>query len=228
MLKTVVAATLAMVATASFLNVGASAQSCDLSGTSRSTLRAPLIYGAQDTPAGYQAPVGQAPAVGDGSTPWGVIPGHTSAPTLIPSIGLTPSNSINSPSYVVPHNPATQSYPGQLGPNTYAPPPPSTPGYDPGMITRPNNFYRPPVTETYVNPGGGISGSAPTQRWGGQTTQDFGRYKYQGTRRYEFGQGQMYGTPSQDGPWQTRPGAQAIQDPYGNRGYGIVQTVAPY
>lgn len=114
----------------------------------------------------------------------------------------------------------------------YAPPPPSTPGYDPGMIYGPRDFYPPPVTVTNIMPGGGIAGSAPTSRWGGQTSRDFGRYKHSGTRKYEFGQGLNGGQTAQDGPWQTLPGAVPTQDRYGNRvsprnGQGIM-TIAPY
>ena len=100
------------------------------------------------------------------------------------------------------------------------------------MITNARDFYRPPVLETNVQPGGGLAGYAPTQRWGGQTTADFGRYKYRGTRSYDWGQQATYGQQSQDGPYQSLPNSQAKQDLYGMRGYGrngsTVMTIAPY
>ncbi len=216
----------------SWLSVPGFAQGCDLSGSPRTTLRTPLIYGAPNSEPFQSAPIGQPPAVGDGNSPAPVHPGMGGPSTLVPSIPLTPANSICYPSYQVPFDPSTQAPAGTLGPSLWAPPPSSTPGSDPGIIHSPLNFYAPPVAVVNVNPGGGISGSAPTQRWGGQTSQDFGRYKHHGTRTSDFGQF-VGGQTSQDGPWQTRAGAQATQDLYGRRqpgsnGYPSTQTIAPY
>ncbi len=209
-----------------------SQQQCDLSGSPTNSLRTPLIIGAPSTPTNMAAPVGQAPAIGDGAVPCGVTPGMTGPSTLLPYHSMTPANSINSPSYVVPFNPATLSTPGSFGPSTYAPAPPSTPGYDPGMVHGPMNFRSPPVSVVPINPGGGIYGSAPTQKWGGQTSTDFGRYRTHGTRKFDFGQQEM-GSCSQDGPNQMRPGAVPTQDLYGRRfparsGMPTTQTIAPY
>jgi hypothetical protein len=208
------------------------AQACNLAGSPRTTLRTPLIYGAPASQPFEMAPEGQPPPIGDGSVPAPVTYGMGGPPTLIPSIPITPSNHINYPSCDIPYNPATQAPPGVLGPSLNAPPPPSTPGYDPGIIDRPMDFYHPPVSVVPINPGGGISGSAPTQRWGGQTTRDFGRYKYEGKRAFDFGQ-QAYGQISQDGPCQTLPGAQPTMDCYGRRqpytnGQTSRQTIAPF
>lgn len=208
------------------------AQGCDLSGSPNSTLRNPLIYGAENAAPFQQPALGQPPAIGDGSCPDPVTPGMGGPPTLIPSIPVTPANNIQYPSYQVPFHPATQAPPGVLGPSIWAPPSPSTPGADPGIIHAPLDFYRPPVAVVPINPGGGISGFAPTQRWGGQTSTDWGRYKHQGKRAFDFGQG-MYGQTSQDGPCQTLPGAVPTQDLYGRRcnvnyGSSQIQTIAPY
>lgn len=208
------------------------AQGCNLAGSPSKTLRSPLIYEAPSTPPGVKAPDGPRVAPGDGRTPNPVVGGHTGAPTLLPYIPRTPvSNTGCGNQYTVPFDPSATHMPGQFGADTYAPPPPSTPGADPGYLPGPRDFYAPPVSVTNINPQGGISGSAPTQRWGGQTTTDFGRYKYQGTRTNDFGQGQYMGSTSQDGPSQTRSGAVATQDLYGNRsprgGSGIM-TYAPY
>lgn len=224
---------LLLVSSAAIVSLPGAFAQCDLSGSPRTTLRTPLIYGAPSASPFEEAPEGQPPAIGDGSTPAGVNPGMGGPPTLLPAVPTTPANNICYPSYQIPYSPAEQSYPGEFGPNTWAPPPPSTPGSDPGIIHAPLDFYRPPARVVPVNPGGGISGSAPTQRWGGQTTADFGRYKYEGKRRYDFGQG-MYGQTSEDGPCQVRPGAVPTQDLYGRRlrygptGGTNIQTIAPY
>jgi hypothetical protein len=226
--KTIITAT----ATLSLLLAAqaAFAQGCNLSGSPSTTLRNPLIYGAPNSAPFEEAPEGQPPAIGDGSTPAPVTRGMYGGPTLIPTQNWSVPN-INSGSYQVPYSPATQAPPGVLGPSTWAPPPPSTPGYDPGIIQNKLDFYAPPARVVSVRPGGGIQGSASNQRWGGQTTEDFGRYKHVGKRKFDFGQG-MYGQTSEDGPCQTRPGASSTYDLYGRRqrtdGSCNVQTIAPY
>ena len=206
------------------------AQGCDLSGAPVGTLRSPLVQGASYTPPNVQAPTGRPPAIGDGSTPAPVTPGHLGPSTLLPSQNYMPGG-IGSQNYYLPFNPATVSAPGCFGPTHWVPPPASSPGGDYGNFAGPRDFCPPPVGIGTVAPGGGIVGGAPTQRWGGQTSRDFGRYKHQGTRRCDFGQG-MWGQTSQDGPWQSRPGAIPTQDLYGRRmspqnGIGIM-TLAPY
>jgi hypothetical protein len=79
-----------------------------------------------------------------------------------------------------------------------------------------------------------MSGVAPTQRWGGQTTRDFGFYRYRGVQTYDPGANLLPGggQTSQDGPYQQLPGAVPTQDLYGERAYtnngATVQTIAPY
>ncbi|MBY0357764.1 MAG: hypothetical protein K2W82_07165 [Candidatus Obscuribacterales bacterium] len=199
-------------------------------GASTTSLRTPLINGATSAYPNVQAAQGQAPAMGDGSLPAPVVPGHLGPPTLLPSVNHT-DGGISGGSYNTYLNPASVAMPGQLGPSMYAPPSPSTPGWAPGIVHGPRDFYPPPVTVTNVMPGGGLAGYAPTSRWGGQTSTDFGRYKYRGTRSFDFGQG-MYGQTAQDGPQQTFPNAVPTQDQYGNRmspknGMGVM-TIAPF
>lgn len=206
------------------------AQTCDLAGTPATTLRTPLIDGAWSAPPGLPAPEGQPPAPGDGMVPAPVTPGHLGPPTLIPSVTHTPGG-IGSPSYDLPFNPASQWAPGEFGPSHQSPPPPSTPGFDPGQLPGPRDFRPPPASIVNIQPGGGIVGWAPETRWGGQTTADWGLYKHDAKRAFDFGQG-MPGQTSQDGPWQTRPGATPTFDLYGQRrsprkGPGIM-TIAPY
>ncbi len=201
-------------------------------GSPTNTLRNPLIPGASSAPPLVSAPVGQPPACGDGAIPAPVTIGMPGPPTLLPYVPTTPSNDIQNPSYVVPFSPATVSLPGQLGPSIYAPPPPSTPGFDPGIITHPRDFYPPPASIGTVMPGGGIAGFAPTTRWGGQTSRDFGRYKYHGTRSFDFGQ-KAFGSTSQDGPWQNRYQGTPTYDLYGSRqnhenNSSSIMTIAPY
>jgi hypothetical protein len=231
MRKALPAAILTMMSTGIYLSLPAFAQ-CDLSGSPSSTLRTPLINGASSAAPMQSADPGQAPPIGSGSTPAPVTPGMGGPSTLIPSVPMTPANDIQYPSYQVPWNEAMQAPAGAVGPSTWAPPPSSTPGYDPDMVHAPLDYYQPPVSVVPINPGGGIYGSAPTQRWGGQTSADFGRYKYIGTRAFDFGQ-QAWGSTSEDGPCQTRPAAVPTQDLYGRRypertGMPPTQTIAPY
>lgn len=205
---------------------------CSLAGVPAIGLRTPLVNGASMGLPFVSAPHGAPPAIGDGMCPAPVNPGMQGAPTLLPENAKAPAN-IGGSTYYMPFNSATESMPGQLGPSLLGvPAPPSTPGCDPGQFGGPRDFYRPPITETTINPGGGISACAPTQRWGGQTSRDFGRYKYRGTRSYDFGQQATWGQASQDGPYQQLPGAMPTRDLYGMRGYTgngmTTQTYAPY
>lgn len=213
--------------------VAGQAQVCNLAGSPITGLRTPLVESQPHMPPGQQAPNGQPPATGDGSCPRPVTAGQTCPPTLLPYINHVPGGigSCGS-SYQVPFDQAGVSAPGTLGPNTWAPPPASTPGGDPGSFNGPRDFCPPPVAVTNVAPGGGIMGSAPRQRWGGQQTHDYGRYKYQGSRSFDFGQGMYYGQTAQDGTCQVRPGSAATRDLYGQRvspnsGPGVM-TFAPY
>ncbi|MBI1271038.1 hypothetical protein GC174_11460 [bacterium] len=194
------------------------------------TLRTPLIYGASSAPA-YSTPYeGQAPPIGDGYAPPRVTPGHLGySPELpashVPGIPTVPAGEAGKAmvnGYVAP----------------YLSPPTNYDPADPGSIDNPPNFYQPPVNQTNINPGGGISGSAPITRWGGQCTQDFGRGASGCSSTVDFGQKlsekpDLYRTPqtSQDGPRQSTsgrggsstnrasslPGAQTTQDLNGNR-----------
>ena len=219
-----------LVALALSLSAPAFAQ-CDLTGSPETTLRDPLIYGATSTPPLDVAPEGQPPPVGDSFLPAPVTPGMFGPPTLIPSVPTTPANDIESPSYQVGISPYDLAAPGELGPSTYAPPPASTPGDDPGSIHAPLDFYPPPVGVVNINPGGGIPGSPPTQRWGGQTSADFGLYRHRGTKTDDYAQ-EMQGSSSEDGFNHARNGAKTAQDLYGSRyplknsGQQVMQTTA--
>lgn len=190
-----------------------------------STLRTPLIVGAPSSQP-YQAPMeGQAPPIGDGFAPPPVTPGHRGyspepVPSHVPGIPPVPAGEqgkamVNG--YVAPY----LTPPTRFNPN------------DPGMIDSPQDFSSPPVSVTQINPGGGISGSAPIQRWGGQTTQDFGYGGRGGSTVADYGtklqnKPDLFRTPqtSEDGPRQTvsgggrapsRANAQATQDLHGGR-----------
>lgn len=148
------------------------------------TLRNPLIPGAQSTPPGSPAAEGAPPPIGDGATPVPVIPGMTGPRTSIPGVPLVPSNQVNQGnSFVpVPIGPATLSPPGVLGPGLTGTTPvsPSTPGADPGSLyvppfeTGPGNFV--PALPTNIIPTGGLPGTGgynttvPKVRRGGQET----------------------------------------------------------
>ncbi len=158
------------------------AQTCDLSGAPVATLRSPLMWGAPSTVPFYPAPEGQPPPTGDGSTPLPVVPGMPAPSTLLPWVPLIPSNQIDQPTSFVPLpvTPAIQSPPGVLGPalTGFVPEPPSTPGYDPGILTAPQGSFN-PAAVVPINPTGGIPGrggfctSIPVERRGGQETHQY-------------------------------------------------------
>jgi hypothetical protein len=233
MVRIATAALFSLVAFATTSITPAFAQWCDLSGRPITSLRDPLIYGATSSAPLQVAPEGQPPPVGDGFLSPPTTPGMDGPPTLIPSVPTTPANDIENPSTRIYTDPRMQSFPGELGASTWAPPPASTPGEDPGIIHTPQDWYPPPANLVDINPSGGIEGSASEQRWGGQTSQDFGRYKSRGKRTYEEAQ-ELAGQSSEDGLNHARNGAQPTQDLYGNRlpirdnGKRIVQTIVPY
>jgi len=111
-------------------------------------------------------------------------------------------------------------------------PPNSTPGSDPGNLAPNNSGVQPPAADVQVNDGGGLpAGGAPESKWGGQTSQDFGRNLKKGSdsQTCDFGQllidkPDLAKNPqfSQDGPRPTAqgssrmpqlPGAQQTTDP---------------
>jgi len=146
---------------------------------SSSTLHTPIIPGASTGAPFVCPPEGQPPAVGDGPTPEPIIPGHTSAPTLMPWIPAVPANQIDNGTSGIPlpFGPPVEMPPGVLGPllTPFVPAPPSTPGPDPGSMLAPQGFIN-PAQEVGVQPGGGLPGTGgynttiPTQRRGGQET----------------------------------------------------------
>lgn len=188
-------------------------------------------------------PEGQAPPIGDGYTPMGTNPGHMGAPLLPP------------PSHV----PLPLIPPGMEGKAAataaaagYLTPPTKYDAYDPGSIDAPQDFTMPPVAVTNINPGGGIQGDAPIQRWGGQTTEDHGR-PMGGSTVSDFGEKLTEKNTakapqfSEDGPRNkasqgqrgsnnrppSLPGAQSSTDLNGNRvhrkdGRRARLTIAPY
>lgn len=174
------------------------------------TLRTPLIDGALSSPPFVPPIEGQPPAVGDGSTPAGVIPGHIGAPlTLLPWVPAVPANQIDigSSGIPLPFDPAIQSPPGVLGPalTGIVPNSPSTPGADPGSMQAPAGFIN-PADQVNIIPTGGLPGtggfytSIPTMRRGGQESH---QYEYRGRNSVIGGGG---GDDSQDnierlGPW---------------------------
>lgn len=198
-------------------------------GPETETLRSPLIPGAVWSPPFACPPEGQPPPVGDGMCPAPVTPGHLGGPCPPPSdVSLPPLGPMDK-----------DIVNAMVAP--YLQPPPSAPGPDPGMLPGTNGFT-PPASVVNINPRGGIYGSAPTQRWGGQPTRDFGYPKNYGSQSTDFGQDidqlpsvQARGiqrSVSEDGPrpavvpgqfgaptnrQASIPGAHVTQDLHGNR-----------
>lgn len=197
------------------------------------TLRTPLIQGAPNGAPNQCPAQGQPPAIGDGSRPAGVTYGQGYYNPELPAshvsnVPLT-MGGIEGKCMV---NSAVQPY---------LRPPTQNNGCDPGMLDTPPDFYQAPATVTNICPQGGIQGDAPTQRWGGQTTRDYGtsvKCKKETTSTNDFGQRlldkpDLYATPqcAEDGPRASygasdntslrrapnRPMAQTTTDRQGNR-----------
>ncbi|HEY9678459.1 MAG TPA: hypothetical protein V6C76_10650 [Drouetiella sp.] len=148
------------------------------------TLRTPLIPGAQSTGVGMPAAEGAPPAIGSGATPVGVNPGMTGPSTLLPWVPAVPSNQIDqgSSGISLPVSPSIVAPPGVLGPalTGIVPAPPSTPGADPGSLNvAPYAQTFIPSEQTNIQAGGGFAGmggymnTIPQVRRSGQTTQQF-------------------------------------------------------
>lgn len=170
---------IAMAALTLTIGQAAYAQQCNLAGAPNATLRTPLINGAASSAPFTHAREGQPPAVGDGATPEGVMPGNTGPTTLLPWVPAIPANDIQhgTSGIPLPFTPAVEMAPGVLGPllTPVIPHSPSTPGADPGNLQAPSTSFN-PARNIQVNPMGGIPGtggfctSIPTQRRGGQET----------------------------------------------------------
>ena len=210
------------------------------------TLRTPLIYGADSAPAFAPPYEGQPPPVGSGFVPPMVTPGDWGSPEAPPTQVYVPPTiggdkaTVND--YVM----------GALEP------PPSTPGADYGNINGSSGGMglQAPVGTGNINPQGGISFDAPTTRWQAQRSMDYGRNvnvrNQNASRLADFGERlpekpdlKMMPQFSQDGPRQlyvpeigqpsragNYPDAQATTDLHGNRTnfsqYQSQMTIAPY
>lgn len=197
------------------------------------TIRTPLIQGAPNGAPNQCPAQGQAPAIGDGSQPTGVTYGQgyynpEYPATHVNNVPLT-MGGIEGKCMV---NSAVQPY---------LRPPTQNNGCDPGMLDTPPDFCQAPATVTNICPQGGIQGHAPTQRWGGQTSRDYGtnvKCKKETNQTNDFGQRlidkpDLYATPqcAADGPRTdycamdnsslrrapNRPNAQTTTDRQGNR-----------
>jgi len=177
------------------------------------TLRNPLIPGAQFGQAGVAAVPGAIPPIGSGPTPLGVNPGMTGNPTLLPWVTNIPFNTVDQQDTQLNLgvDPSVATPPGALGPmlGGSIPPPPSTQGADPGILHTVGG-YPTDAALVPVNANGGLpDGMAPITRRGGQTTGDYGLTRTNGSQLTDFGQPllqvpNLAQTPStqQDGPRQ--------------------------
>lgn len=175
------------------------------------TLRDPLIQGAIETAPQGVAPTPLPPPPGDGPTPLPVTPG-IGTPNYEPWVTNIPADTygISSSAVSLPANPSTTAAPGQLAQQVGGsiPPPPSISSTSLPMVTPDNAGYNPPASIVPINPQGGLGAdTAPTQKWGGQTTRYFITPVFQGSTVTDFGQPltqkpDLAKTPaeSQDGP----------------------------
>ena len=172
----IIQAALATFVVASALSQAASAQGI-------TTLRDPLIPGAQET-APILPPVdGPPPPPGCGPTPWGVTPGMGGSPGFEPWVPNIPADTINvnNSGIGLPVSPPIALPPGVLGPSLtpIIPNEPSTPGAAPPYLyvdgNNPTGLVEPSEI-VQVNQGGGLPGTGgynttiPKVRRGGQQT----------------------------------------------------------
>ena len=179
------------------------------SNGSTQTYRDPLIPGALWTAPDVAPTTMALPPVGS-TTYTGVPAGDTGDPTLPPWNNRMPANTLGQQNNQV--TGLTNSWsgaPGTLGAALapYITPPPSALGSDPGSLYTVGG-YATDAAVVQVNSGGGLpTTGAPTTRRGGQTTQDFGLTKTNGSIVTDFGQNlidmpNLATSPafSQDGP----------------------------
>jgi len=174
------------------------------------TLRNPLIPCVPNA-APLEAPMeGQPPPVGDGAGPAPVTPGDYGYIPPLPQIRQTPRSIFGGGEEVALPSPWTLAPPEALGPSVSVPPPPSTPGADPGVIfPGPNNGVQPAACWVNICPDGGMPGDfAPRQRRAAQTTRDLGLDR-DGSKLCDFGEKltekpdlKMMPQFSEDGPRQ--------------------------
>lgn len=211
--KLMLAATLALVAVVSLTgNADAQVWNPNPNYDADSSMWLPNVENGSTQPPYSAPPEGQAPPIGDGYAPMGINTGH--AGYGVP----TPASHVNMP--LIPPGPdgkaaATAAAAGYLTPPTIYP------TSDPGSIDSPPDFYQPPVTVTNINSGGGISGSAPIQRWGGQTSEDHGLRSFMrgtgGSQTTDFGERLSQKSNLQKAPQSSEDGPRNQQSP-GQRG----------
>lgn len=204
------------------------------------TLRDPLIPGVPNASDWQMAPLGDPPAMGSGDIPPAVTAGDYGAP-------FAPASQVPG----MPLQVGGDKEPVNAAVSPYLVAPSSTEGQDMGSINGSSGGYglQAPVALVNINSNGGMSGSAPTQRWGGQRSYDYG--KPANVRPYssaltDYGQRLIdkpdlhaYPVASEDGP-KTRGSARVINGQYGQTTQDLygqrvlfkdqrqVQTVAPY
>lgn len=151
-----------------------------------STLRDPLIPGAQETAPAMPAVDGQPPPVGCGPTPWPVTPGMGGSPGFEPWVPAIPADTIGigSSGISLPVSPPIIMPPGVLGPalTPIIPNEPNTPGAAPPYLyvdgNNPSGLVE-PSEQVQVNPQGGLPGTGgynttiPKIRRGGQQTHEW-------------------------------------------------------
>jgi len=132
-----------------------------------STLRTPIVPGAQQTMPIIPAAEGPPPPPGCGPTPWGVVPGMPGSPGFEPWVPAVPSNSMGcegTTGIPLPISPAIALPPGVLGPalTPIIPHPMSTEGAAPPyLFVGGDNPTGQPIAEqdVAVNQGGGLPGT---------------------------------------------------------------------
>ena len=151
-------------AVATFVVGAALSQAASAQGIT--TLRDPLIPGAQETAPIMPAVDGPPPPPGCGPTPWGVTPGMPGSPGFEPWVPNIPADTINSTNSGIglPVSPPIALPPGVLGPalTPIIPNEPNTPGAAPPYLYVDGNNPSGLVEQSevvQVNPGGGLPGT---------------------------------------------------------------------
>jgi hypothetical protein len=158
------------------------------------TLRDPLVTGAYNTAVQGTPMTPMLPPPGSAGDPTQVTPGMTDDAGYEPWVQYIPANTSGiTDSYVsLPLTPATATAPGDFNTQVGSsiPPEPSTPGNDPGILAPNNSGYTPPAQQITITSTTPPTDTAPTQKWGGATTKDYGTNLQisSSSRVYDFGQ----------------------------------------
>ncbi|MDR3616862.1 MAG: hypothetical protein P4L53_25115 [Candidatus Obscuribacterales bacterium] len=153
------------------------------------TYNTPYMDGTPWTPPGSAPYEGPIPAVGCGTTPWGVNPGQTGSAATMPWNTYLPANTIDQSSSQVSLSGGSGSLyePYTMGMSMTVPAPPSAPGAMPSYLQPPTGSASAAAVVNVNSDGSLPADAAPTTRTGFQSTQDLGLLRTTGVQTNDYG-----------------------------------------